>query len=144
MENAYGIGITNRFGCFLRRASSDSEDENDEVLMKSSDKPKPKIAEKENQTQKVDGSAKLDKTNAAARKGIRDSNQKGNDSAKGQTGGVGGNRTITTNNESGQQKQNRPPRTDRAPFDKERGMNKFSEDDREERNNRRNRDDGNR
>lgn len=143
MENAYGIGITNRFGCFLRRASSDSEDETEEVLMKSSDvapKPKPKIAEKENQ--KVDGSAKLDKTNAAARKGIRDSNQKGNDAAKGQTGGVG-NRTITANNDGGQQKQNRPPRTDRPPFDKERGM-KFSEDDREERNNRRNRDDGSR
>jgi hypothetical protein len=60
MENAYGIGITNRFSSFLRRASSDSEDEGEEVVPKSAEigtaaaKPKVKSAEKENRTEKVD------------------------------------------------------------------------------------------
>lgn len=136
MENAYGIGITNRFGCFLRRAgSSDSEEDPDEVLKSSEAAPKPKvkIAEKENRTEKVDNSQKSEKP--VARKGIRDSNQKGNDSAK------AGNRPVPVSNEG--QKINRGPRPERPPYDKERSM-KFSEEDREERNNRRNREEGNR
>jgi len=80
MENTYGIGITNRFGCFLRRASSDSEDEVEETSLKPAEaapKPKPKSAEKENRTEKIESSQKTnEKSIAAARKGIRDSNQK--------------------------------------------------------------------
>jgi len=56
MENAYGIGITNRFSSFLRRASSDSEEDPEEVLKAGEIGAKPKIksAEKENRTEKVD------------------------------------------------------------------------------------------
>jgi len=135
MENAYGIGITNRFGCFLRRASSDSEEDPEEVL-KSAEigtKPKVKSAEKENRTEKVESKSVTDKTGAVARKGIRDSNQKGIETAK--TGG----RPVTNAGNDGQ-KTNRGPRNDRPPFDKDRGV-KFNEEEREERNNRRNRED---
>jgi hypothetical protein len=164
MENAYGIGITNRFGCFLRReGNSDSEEETDEVLLKSPEsavptKPKVKIAEKENNRteNKVDTSQKTDKSAAGARnKGIRDSNQKGNEQGAAKGGGVGGvtgNRNIsssaaaatTADGGGGQQKLNRGPRPERPPYDKERSMNKFFEEGREDRNNRRNREEGNR
>jgi len=135
MENAYGIGITNRFGCFLRRASSDSEEDPEEVLKAEiGAKPKVKSAEKENRTEKVESKSVTDKTGAVARKGIRDSNQKGIETAK--TGG----RPVTNAGNDGQ-KTNRGPRNDRPPFDKDRGV-KFNEEEREERNNRRNREEG--
>lgn len=131
MENAYGIGITNRFGCFLRGASSDGEEDPTDEVLKSSDlqpkPPKAKTAEKENHANKPEAHNRVNANNAqAARKGIRDANQ-----SKGNEKGV---RIAASEG----QKSNRGPRP-------ERGVNKFSsEEDREERNNRRNRDDGNR
>jgi len=142
MENAYGIGITNRFSSLLGSANlSDSEDEQEGGLKAAEigAKPKVKSAEKENRTEKVDSAPShktgSDKPGATARKGIRDSNQKGIDSAK------TGNRPISSGNEG--QKPNRGPRPDRPAYDKDRGV-KFTEEEREERNNRRNRDDVNR
>lgn len=51
MENAYGIGITNRYSCFL------DSDEDPEEALKAGEvgaKPKVKSAEKENRTEKPD------------------------------------------------------------------------------------------
>ena len=148
MENAYGIGITNRFVGFLRRASSDSEDEGDAVhVLKGSDphpqppptsappKPKVKMSEKENRTEKQ--SEKQSNQNAPMRnKGIRGSNQKG--------GVDGGGKLIGISNSEGGVTPVRGPRNDRPPasFDKERNLKFASDEDREERNNRRNREDG--
>ncbi|CAL8084158.1 unnamed protein product [Orchesella dallaii] len=117
MENSYGIGITNRYSCFLY-----SDDDTEEIRPQEDEREKKK---------KETGSTNV------ARKGIRETNQKGS-SEQVKTG----SRPNNVGNDAGN-KPNRGPRTERPPYDKDRGV-KFTEEEREERNNRRNREDAGR
>jgi len=113
MENAYGIGITNRYSCFL-----DNEDDPVEAL---------KANEVDKEAKKKEtGSGTA--TTTGPRKGIRDSNKGGNEANK-------QNNKITNNGVAG-----RPARGPRPTAQDPKNV-KFNEEDREDRNNRRNRDD---
>jgi len=113
MENAYGIGITNRYSCFL-----DNEDDPVETL---------KATEVDKEAKKKETGSVAVPNPTAPRKGIRDSNKGGNEANK-------QNNKITNNGVVG-----RPARGPRPAGPGQDPKNvKFNDEDREDRNNRRN------
>jgi len=120
MEQSYGIGITNRYSCFL-----ENDDDPSESL---------KLAEADNKKKEVT-TAPSTAPSQAQRKGIRDSNTKGGTTNEAQQrtnrypgpGDRGGNRVPRPERQNAENVDRRPPRP--------------AGDDREERNNRRNQDD---
>jgi len=132
MHKLYGVGITNRYSCFI---DNEDLDPLEQLKISEADRETKKKA-KETSEKIVTGPAQ------AGRKGIRDSNAKGNANVK--------------DNKGNENVDRRPPRADRGPKDRvpekpqadrpqgDRSMRFNNEEGREARNNRCNQDDTNR